>query len=512
MMQVKNPERGFLFITIFIYNLISSLSNYGVLLINSNFILKLILRPEEILVVIQTEEKLREFSNHLLFISFLVPTLVAFWYYLPIYQYILNPSKFKDLENLSRRLLNSPVVSAAVSFIGWGIGMVGFFIVRIQYEQGIESIIKNIIISLIEMILCFSFIFYSIEYYNRIVLIPKLFPEGNLSSIRNVLKVNITHKIFIYYFVVFFLPTITFSILAWNLIKGNASPDLHWKLIYFVIIISLLSIVITYYLSRSFIQPLLELDNVARNIKEGNYSRKMQILSTDEIGQLGESINEMSDSLVEKEKMKDYFGKVVDPRVRDLFLKGDLNLGGELKYITIMFTDIRGFTSISESYPPAEIVSWLNQYFQVMDESVRKYEGMINKYIGDAMMVIFGAPLSMEDHAERAVASALEMRENLKQLNQRFKLNQLPQLQMGIGIHTGTVLAGNVGSSSRMEYTVVGDAVNIASRIESLCKEYKTDLLISEETYRLTQKYPLTFVDEASIRGKETKIKVYTIE
>jgi adenylate cyclase len=511
MIQVKNLDRGFLLITILVYNLISSLSNFGVILINSHFILKLILRPEEILIAIRTQEKLQEFSNHLVFISFLIPTIVAFLYYLPIYKYLINSTKFYDPENISRRLLNAPVVSAAVSFIGWGIGIVGFFEVRIQKDYGMESIIKNIVISVIEMILCFSFIFYSVEYYNRAVLIPRLFPEGKLSHIKNVLKVNITHKIFIYYFVVFFVPTITFSVLAWNLIRGNASPDFHWNLIYFVIFISLLSIVITYYLTRSFIKPLLELDNIARSIKEGNYSRKLQILSTDEIGQLGESINEMTNSLIEKEKMKDYFGKVVDPRVRDLFLKGDLNLGGELKYITIMFTDIRGFTTVSESYPPSEIVSWLNQYFQVMDESVRKYEGMINKYIGDAMMVVFGAPLFMEDHAERAIASALEMRENLKQLNQNFALNHLPHLQMGIGIHTGTVLAGNVGSSSRMEYTVVGDAVNIASRIESLCKEYKTDILISEETYRLSQKYPLTFIDEAKIRGKETKIKVYTI-
>ena len=205
------------------------------------------------------------------------------------------------------------------------------------------------------------------------------------------------------------------------------------------------------------------------------------------------------------------FGKVVAPEVRDYLLSDNPDLGGKDFKITIMFCDIRGFTTISENLEPKEIVTLLNKYFTKLEKPIAQYGGIINKYIGDAIMVVFGAPLASKTHAEDALKAAVEMRAQLEELNKEFRKQGLPEFHFGIGLNSGKVLAGNIGTSSRLEYTVIGDAVNTASRIESLCKTYNTDLLISQNTAQLLpEDIQLKFIDEAEIRGKQEKIKLYS--
>ncbi|MBR6155022.1 MAG: adenylate/guanylate cyclase domain-containing protein, partial [Treponema sp.] len=173
------------------------------------------------------------------------------------------------------------------------------------------------------------------------------------------------------------------------------------------------------------------------------------------------------------------------------------------------FCDIRGFTTLSENMAPEKIVSLLNEYFTGLEKCISAHGGVINKYIGDAVMALFGAPIPIKDHAQEAFRASLDMRETLVQMNKDFVAKGFPEIRFGIGLHTGNVLAGNIGAASRMEYTVIGDAVNTASRIEGLCKTYKKDLLISESTAS-TITENLSFVDEAEIRGRTEKVKLYT--
>ena len=199
----------------------------------------------------------------------------------------------------------------------------------------------------------------------------------------------------------------------------------------------------------------------------------------------------------------------------------DISLGGETRVVTVLFCDIRSFTSMSEKMAAADVVSLLNKYFTALGECITNHHGIINKYIGDAIMAIFGAPVESENSARDAFLAALDMRKALVSVNKEFADLGLPQLRFGIGIHTGPVFAGTIGAANRMEYTVIGDTVNTASRMESLCKTYQTDLLISEasakkivgdvgDTGTAGGSLEPRFLAETEIRGKEEKMKLYT--
>ncbi len=215
--------------------------------------------------------------------------------------------------------------------------------------------------------------------------------------------------------------------------------------------------------------------------------------------------------------LRDTFGKIVAPQVRDYILDNKVKLGGETKRVSVLFCDIRSFTSMSEKLESTEVVKMLNIYFTAMEKCISAHKGIINKYIGDCVMAIFGAPVENENHAADAFLAAMEMREELKSVNTQLKEKGLPQIRQGIGLHSGLVTAGNIGAADRMEYTVIGDTVNVASRIQGLCKEYKKDFLMSEAavkemggTYAAGVKKP-KFLCESAIRGKEEKIRLYRV-
>ena len=225
--------------------------------------------------------------------------------------------------------------------------------------------------------------------------------------------------------------------------------------------------------------------------------------------------NNLKKEVYEKTKdilqLNDAFGKAVDPNVRDYLLEGHVVLGGETRDVTVMFCDIRSFTRMSENMEPEKVVSMLNFYFTALGKCINKNHGIVNKYIGDAIMAIFGAPVPSDNTALDAYNAALDMRKALIKLNEKFKEKGWPELHFGIGINSGKALCGNIGATNRMEYTVIGDTVNTASRVESLCKEYKTDLLITQSTKNELGEIgdKLKLVDNAQIRGKEERVKLF---
>jgi len=289
----------------------------------------------------------------------------------------------------------------------------------------------------------------------------------------------------------------------------EALKSVRYKIFTIAIVIIIIGVVVTFIVVGFMVKPINSLAYAARKIGEGNLDVKVKESGNDEIGELSRTFNDMVKGLAEREFLRDTFGKYVNPEVANRALRGELKLGGEKRIVTMLLSDIRGFTSKSESMEPEELVKLLNNFFNLMVEEITKNKGNIDKYIGDAIMAEFGAPLDMEDHAFKAVISALGMRKKLKIFNEKFNLNW----QIGIGIHTGEVISGNIGSDKKMEYTCIGDTVNVSARIEPLNKKYKTDILISEETYNFVKdRVEVELMGEEVLRGKTESLKIYYLK
>lgn len=188
-----------------------------------------------------------------------------------------------------------------------------------------------------------------------------------------------------------------------------------------------------------------------------------------------------------------------------------LKLGGEEMFATILFTDIRGFSQLSEDHAPVDVVSLLNQYFATVTEIIHAHNGTIDKFIGDAVMAIFGVPVRRDDDAMQAVQAAKRIHEALPGLNAKLAAMGFAPLVLGTAIHTGVVVAGNIGSDHRMDYTVIGDAVNVTARIEELNKKYSTTILFSEST-KVLSKEDAEFVDQMVPRGRREPINLFTVK
>lgn len=217
----------------------------------------------------------------------------------------------------------------------------------------------------------------------------------------------------------------------------------------------------------------------------------------------------------EKREMKKTFGKYVSPSVLKQITENPsaVKLGGEEKEITVLFSDIRGFTTMSEKTTPPELVRILNTYFSAITKKIIENDGVLDKYIGDAIMAFWGAPISEPKQADRAVKAGLEMLEELNRLNKTLASQGDPEIKIGVGIYTGKAVVGNIGSEHRFDYTAIGDTVNTASRLEGLNKEYKTEIIIGESTKnQLTEEFKITPLGSANVKGKMEALKIYNVK
>jgi len=216
----------------------------------------------------------------------------------------------------------------------------------------------------------------------------------------------------------------------------------------------------------------------------------------------------------EKRKVKKLFGRYVSPDVyAQLTAHPELaELGGKRREMSVLFSDIRGFTTVTEKGNPEELVAQLNEYFSRMVDVVFLHKGTVDKFVGDMVMALYGAPLDDVDHAEHAVRTAIDMVRELGLLNQRWAERGMAQLDIGVGINSGDMIAGNIGSSSIMSYTVIGDNVNLGSRLESLNKDYKTRIIISDATRtRLKGQYDIRPLGDVVVKGKTRPVAIFEV-
>lgn len=228
------------------------------------------------------------------------------------------------------------------------------------------------------------------------------------------------------------------------------------------------------------------------------------------------SIEAYRNFVVEKKSryLKKAFSTYVSSQLVTELLRdpGSLKLGGEKREVTLLFSDIRGFTSLSEKMPPEELVRLLNEYLNPMTAIVLNEEGMLDKYIGDAIMAVFNAPVPIDDHPGKACNAALKMMAKLSELNSMWKERGYPALDIGIGINTGEAVVGNMGAELRFDYTAIGDTVNLASRLEGLNKLYGTNIVVSENTYELIKgRFLFRELDLVKVKGKHKPIVMYEL-
>lgn len=494
---------------------------YGAIVLVSNIIAVLV--PQLISIPVLDENNMQKWeaflqNNNLASIAmvfaFLVPTLVCIIY---------SERIFRTDEKIVKNVAEIPSVFSLSSVIGWNL----YYFIEIPFvlyaraQFGIY--IKAILISswafaLFSGMTAWTLSYLAIEILNRTILLPKVFPEGHISRNGFSFRPSFKHLMLFCYIVSSLFPVVIL-LSSYISVQINNGLELHSGVIIVSVLLMIIAFVITISLSKLILNPLKNLTEASKRIQNGDYKSRVGIVTSDELGELADSFNDMADSLAEKEFMRDTFGKIVDPEVRDYLMSGAGKaslgeaLGGETREVTVLFCDIRSFTSMSEKMAAAEVVSLLNRYFTALGQCITAHHGIINKYIGDAIMAIFGAPVASQNSAEDAFAAALDMRKALEKVNKEFAEDGLPQLRFGIGIHTGPVFAGTIGAENRMEYTVIGDTVNTASRLESLCKTYTTDLLLSEAAVeKLGNGGKLTFVADAQIRGKTEPMKIYTIK
>ncbi len=258
--------------------------------------------------------------------------------------------------------------------------------------------------------------------------------------------------------------------------------------------------------------PVRALVDGMREVVKGNLRFRSKIEREDEIGFLARSFNEMVGGLEEREHIKDTFGRFVSRNVAEAVLGGRVPLEGERREASILFQDIRGFTRLSEKLDPVTLLRMLNQFFTEAVAAVEAEGGVVKQFTGDGVMALFGVPKAYDDHAERAVRAALGIVMRLEALNEQLRSQGLPALAIGAGIHAGNVVAGLIGPDERVEYGVVGEAVNLASRVESLTKDMQATVLVSKEiASRLGPGFVLGRTAVLPVRGSTQAVHVVEV-
>jgi len=365
------------------------------------------------------------------------------------------------------------------------------------------------------------FVFFAIEHQWR-RLLPLYFPDGALGVVPGAPRFRVRTRLLLVFLMLGLVPVTVLGVFALNraqtLLTADAETatavvqNLILTVTFLVAVAVVTAVGLAVFVAHSVAGPLREVQGAMARVERGSLDARCPVVSNDEIGEVAEGFNRMVQGLREREMIRETFGKYVSPEVRDEILAGRAALGGALREVTILFADLRDFTPWVETTPPAEVVRDLNAYFTEMDTAIRAHKGLVLQFIGDEIEAVFGAPLDDPRHAESAVQAALEMRRRLAAWNAARRAAGKTELRHGIGIHTGTVLAGNIGSAERLSYALVGDPVNLASRIQALNKDVGTDILVSGSTHALLDGvFDLTPLPPAHVKGKSVEVEVYAL-
>ena len=270
------------------------------------------------------------------------------------------------------------------------------------------------------------------------------------------------------------------------------------------IVVGLLAVTLA---ARATAAPVESVRRSLERVQRGNFDVHSPVYDGTQIGQLQLGFNQMVEGLAERERLRETFGAYVDPDVAQRILEEGTSLEGEEVEVTIMFVDVRDFTSFAERTPAPEVVAAINRLFECIVPIIHEHGGRVDKFVGDGLLAVFGAPRRLEDHADQALAAALE-------IERKVRAGDAGELEIGIGLNSGPVVAGNVGGSGRLEFSVIGDPVNVAARVEAATRQTGDTVLIAERTKELLKDTDARLVERegAELKGKTEPVRLYAPE
>ncbi len=373
-------------------------------------------------------------------------------------------------------------------------------------KQALPALTLSFVAQLVILLVFMDVFIYKMDSFMEV-----LYSGEDLFTLKKGFSIPLFIKIFLLMLVCAIIPFFLFFLA----IKFGIPPEIYSKAFTGTAIICMIMLFGGLnFIFHAIQQPLDGLIKKMNKVSEGEYDVKTRIYFSDEVAKLKIGFNEMLDGLKEREEIKGTFGKYMSIEVaRELLRGGKVKLGGEEVQAAVMFCDIRNFTPLSEKLKPAEVVAFLNKYFSYITEPISVNNGVISKFIGDAVMVVFTPLMGSTDYAGDALRSALGMRKALAEFNASGK--SPGEVRFGIGVQTGSLIAGNIGTTARLEYTFIGDTVNIASRLESKTKELGTDILVTGAVIGSINKKDddINFesVGHVELKGKSKSIELYKV-
>jgi adenylate cyclase len=462
-------------------------------------------------------------------VAYSATTAAIFAYLWPVVAYFRAGARGAPAPRVQRRVIAGPFLISLASFAAWVGGVLLFpaaTIVRFgRWSPDLAS--QQVLAPLVNGFLAATICYLTVDWIFRRLVTPHVFPRGGVTAASRTLSIGVQVRLLVFLTAVAFVPL--FSMLGlvqaaaarvragWAVEGVLASLQAASQATFAVYVI--LGVALTLLLGRTLTRPLADVTRALRRVQAGDLEVRLTIDATDELGVLEEGVNGMVGALRDREHIIQTFGRVVEPAVRDQLLDGRVDRRGELRRATVLFCDLRGFTRLAAERPPDQVVETLNGFFAAMTACVRECGGFVDKFIGDAMLVVFGL-IDPGDgdgaaSARAALRCAAGMRARLAALNAERDAAGAPPLAVAIAAHTGQVLAGTIGADDRHEYTVIGDTVNVAARLQQLCKERDHDLLISEDVYAAaapeTEGYAVAFRDRVTLRGRSRPVEVLGI-
>jgi adenylate cyclase len=460
----------------------------------------------------------------------LVAGIIYLW---PIMRYFRCDAAGTAASDLvQRRVTNAPAVLAVLGFSLWVASIALFPLLTILHfgHWSPDLMSQQVLGPLVNGFLASTVSYLLVDWLFRTMVTPTVFPQGRVAAVSGSLAPGVRARLLLFLIAVAFIPLFMLLGLvraaAVRLEAGRPAAEVVAALatastITFAIFV-VLGILLTLVVARSLTLPLGGMAAALKRVQGGDLDVAVAVNSADEVGILADGVNAMVETLRDRERILQTFGRVVEPSVRDRLLAGGVGATGELRTASILFCDLRGFTAMAEHTPATEVVTSLNEFFTTMTVWVRECGGFVDKFIGDAMLVVFGlfdavggaSDVAVPDGgAGAAIRCALGMHERLTDLNATRAHRGQPPFAVSIGIHCGDVLAGTIGAADRHEYTVIGDAVNVAARLQQLCKEEAQALLVSDAAYARAQSagfaVELTRREPVTLRGRREPIGVF---
>lgn len=425
-------------------------------------------------------------------------------------------------DDIRRRALNAPLTTAVLSMAGWILAGV-FYVPYLAWSGvGIEENWRSFAgIVFVGGPVTSALAFLLSEFHWRQE-IPLFFPDGRIER-SGALRVPVQVRLGATFFITSALPLILMLALDLSL-EHRFGPALPVEVrplwivflraqVFIVLASGITSVAMALLVARFINRPVQTLRAAMAQVAAGDLTARVLVHSTDELGELNEHFNAMVEELRQGERLREMFGRYVSPAVARQALERGIALGGEVVRATAMFVDLRGFTALTQRTPAARVVELLNEYYAVVERVCEREGGIVTQFLGDGVVVVFGGPLQpLADHAGRAVAAAIALRGALAERN---AADGRERLEAGIGICTGGMIAGNVGAGGRVTYTIVGDAVNQAARLQVKTRDLGASILVTESTREAltaTDGVALRACGALPLKGIASMVNVYSVE